>query len=104
MITSSDTIAFQSIAKMKGLKQKSVTRGIGGLFFFAGFGYVAVDQINAALGYGQKGWNQSDWNALILGGVGAAIIFIKPKYQRLKLGTMIRSIDYKSPYYQNPKY
>jgi hypothetical protein len=104
IITSNDdTIKFQSIAKIRGLKKMGIIRKIGRLMFVAGFGYVAIDQLNAALGYGNKGFDQADINGLIVGGVGGLMLFVKPRYQRLKPGTIIRSIDYKSPYYLQPE-
>ena len=100
MITSNeDTIAFLKIGKIKGLRRNGFTNKLGRILFFGGFGYVAIDQLNGALGYGRKGWDNSDRNGLIAGGIGAMLLFIKPRYLRLKPGTIIRSIDYKSPYY-----
>ena len=104
MITSNDTIAFQSIAKLygNGTQRINVTTGIGGLLFIGGLGYIAIDQLNAALGYTPSGFDQTDRNALIVAGVGAAILFLRPRTQRVERGNMmIRVIDYKSPYYLN---
>ena len=101
MITSNDTIRFQSIAKLDSRSQHrtTVNSGLGGLLLLGGLGYLAVDGINKALGYNSGGFDTVDRNALIVAGVGAAILFIKPRYQRLKPGTVIRTVDYKSPYY-----
>lgn len=105
MITSNDTIAFQSIAKLVGIRRGgiNVTSGIGGLFFIGGLGFIAIDQLNGALGYGPTGFDQSDRTALIFAGVGAAILLAKPRSQRVDRGMMIRTIDYTSPYYLNVK-
>ncbi len=103
MITSNeDTISFLKIAKIRGLQRMGLTKQLGRILFLGGFGYVAIDQLNGALGYGRKGWDQADRNGLIAGGIGAALLFIKPRYQRLKPGTIVRAIDYKSPYYLQP--
>ena len=102
MITSNDTITFQSISRIygEGIRTINVTTGIGGLLFIGGLGYVAVDQLNAALGYTPAGFDQTDRNALIIAGIGALILFVKPRSQRVDRGNMmIRTIDYKSPYY-----
>ena len=101
MITSNDTIRFQSIAKLDSRSQHrtTVNSGLGGLLFLGGLGYLAVDQINKALGYASGGFDQADRNAVIIAGVGAAILFVRPRYQRLKPGTVIRTVDYRSPFY-----
>ncbi|MEJ0056454.1 MAG: hypothetical protein WDN75_12865 [Bacteroidota bacterium] len=103
LTSNDDTIKFQSIAKIRGLRRIGALTKIGRLLFLGGFGYVAIDQLNSALGYGKKGFDDADRNGLIVGGVGAAMLFIKPRYQRIKPGTLIRSIDYKSPYYVQPE-
>ena len=100
MITSNDTIQFTSIGKIRGLKTKSASRWFGRLFMLGGFGYVAIDQLNAALGYNKSGFGTSDWTGLAVGGVGAALTYIHPSFQRLRPGTLIRTIDYHSPYYE----
>ncbi len=101
MITSQDTIEFRSIAKMdiKEDRKTNVRSGIGGLLFIGGLGFIAVDQINGAFGYSPQGWDKSDQTALIIAGLGAAMLFIKPRYKKLRPGTVIRSVDYRSPYY-----
>ncbi len=101
MITSNDTINFLSINKIDTRKHNPIDarKGIGGLLFLGGILYLSVDQINAALGYARPGFDQSDWNAVIATGVGAAMLFIRPKYKKLKPGTIIRAIDHRSPFY-----
>ena len=104
IITSNDdTIGFQSIGKIRGMKRIGALTKIGRILFFAGVGYVVVDQLNGALGYGKKGFDNADRNGLIVGGIGAGMLFIRPRYQRIKPGTLIRTIDYKSPYYVQPE-
>ena len=105
MITSNDTITFQSIAKIdrRGHYGLNVATGIGGLLFIGGLGYIAIDQLNAALGYAPSGFDQTDRNALIVAGIGAVILFVKSPYQRVDRGMTIRTIDYTSPYYLNLK-
>ena len=101
MITSNDTIPFLSIGKVnrKGFNKRSLRNGIGGLLFVGGIGFIVVDQINAALGYSPTGWDQSDRTALIIAGIGAVMVYLKPQFLRVSPGIIIRTIDYKSPYY-----
>lgn len=99
IITGYDTIPFLSIAKLEGLPKSHFLKRTGTLLVIAGLGYVAVDQVNAAFGYTKSGFDQSDWNALIIAGVGAGMLMIKPKYTRIKPGTSVRTIDYHSPFY-----
>jgi hypothetical protein len=99
MITSSDTIEFRSIAKIKGIPQPKWKQRVGGLMMIVGFGYVALDQLNVALGYNPPGFDDADWNAVKLGAVGALVLLIKPQFQRIRPGTSIRTIDYHSPFY-----
>jgi hypothetical protein len=104
MVTSNDTIKFQSIAKLhsKHIHQVRVNSGIGGLLFVGGLGYIAIDQLNASLGYNKSGWDQTDQKALVAAGVGAALLFIRPRYTRLPPGTAIRVVDYTSLFYLIP--
>ena len=99
MITSTDTIPFRSIAKIKGIPQPKWKQRIGGLMMIVGYGYVALDQLNVALGYNPPGFDNADWNGIKIGTVGALILLIKPQFQRLRPGTSIRTIDYHSPFY-----
>ncbi len=96
-----DTIPFQSIKKidLKGQRGFNVQSGVGGLFFLGGLGYLAIDQINKAFGYTDGGFDQSHRNALILAGVGAAMIFIRQRYSRVNPGVIMRTIDQTSPFY-----
>ncbi len=101
MVTSMDTIKFQSIDKLNS-SDLHVVKGssvIGRLLFVGGLGYIAIDQLNAALGYNKGGWDSGDQLALTVAGVGAVILFIKPRYTRLHPGTAIRTVDYRSPFY-----
>jgi hypothetical protein len=102
ILSSRDTIAFQSIKKIDfgTQRRKGFLRGdIGGLLFAAGLVYLGVDQLNKAFGYSSGGWDQSDTNALIVAGVGAALLFIKPRYGPVKPGVVMRTIDVTSPFY-----
>ena len=101
IITTMDTIKFQSIDKLYARDHHAVraNAGVGGLLFVGGLGYIAIDQLNAALGYNKGGWDSGDQLAWVVAGVGAAILFIKPRYTRLRPGTSIRTVDYKSPFY-----
>ena len=103
MVTSNDTLQYLAIGRIRGLSATRTNKGISGLLFLGGLGYLAIDNLNKALGYNKGGWDNGDWTALTMAGVGAAMIFIKPKYTRLKPGTIVRCIDYRSPYYKLPE-
>lgn len=103
MVTSNDTLQYLSIGRIRGLRRARTNKGISGLLFLGGLGYLGIDNLNKALGYNKGSWDNADWTALTMAGVGAAMIFIKPKYTRLKPGTIVRSIDYRSPYYKLPE-
>jgi hypothetical protein len=103
MVTSNDTLQYLSIGRIRGLSRTRTNKGISGLLFLGGLGYLAIDNLNKALGYNKGGWDNGDWTALTMAGVGSAMIFIKPRYTRLKPGTIVRSIDYRSPYYKLPE-
>jgi hypothetical protein len=101
MITSTDTIPFQSIAKMdiKSQHHINVQNGIGGLLFLGGIVYLAADGFNKALGYNSGGWDQGDSYALVITGVGAAMVFVKPRYLRVSDAVIMRTVDKDSQYY-----
>jgi hypothetical protein len=101
LITSGlDTISFLSIKKVriKSQGKVNVSKGVGGLLFIGGLLYIAVDQANSLVGSTNSSFDSTDDTALALAGVGAAILFIKPRYKRVSLGVVIRTIDYRSPY------
>lgn len=101
MISTMETITFQSIGKMdiKSQHHFNVQSGIGGLFFLGGIIYLVVDGANKALGYTTGGFDQGDAYALGFAAAGAAIIFIKPRYLRLTDAVILRTVDRDSPYY-----
>ncbi|MFM9838905.1 MAG: hypothetical protein ACKVOQ_11610 [Cyclobacteriaceae bacterium] len=104
LITSGlDTIPFLSIDKIRMQKQGGVnlSQGVGGLLFLGGLLYIAIDQVNSVVGSTKSGFDETDQTALALAGVGAAILFIKPKYKRVGRGVAIRTIDYRSLYYKS---
>lgn len=103
MITSAlDTISFLSIEKIstKSIKRVNITSGLGGAMFVAGLGFIALNQINSWVGSTKGGFDDSSGKALAVAGVGAALIFIKPKYKRISRGVTIRTVDYRSPFFQ----
>ena len=101
IISPIDTIAFQSIKKLERKVQRFNARsGIGGLFFLGGLFYLVIDQANKALGYTSGGFDEGDQRALIVAGVGAALILIKPRYNRIVPGTIMRTIDRTSPFFE----
>ncbi len=100
MVTSDDTLQLNAIAAVdsRGYWRTNVMRDVGYILMYGGIGYVAVDQINKALGDGAS-FDQNDWNALFIAGVGAAMLNIKPKYRRVKNGMVLRVVGPRSPYY-----
>ncbi len=103
MITSAlDTISFLSIEKIstKSIKRVNITSGLGGALFVAGIGYIALNQINSWVGTTKGGFDESSGKALAVAGVGAALLFIKPKYKKISRGVTIRTVDYRSPYFK----
>lgn len=103
MITSGDTIQFQDIHKIDIRKHRkfNVSSGIGGLLFLGGILYISIDRLNA--GYSTpKDLDPSVWHtSAIMTGVGAALIFIKPRYIRVNYKVTIRTVDYNSNLYHN---
>ncbi len=103
LITSGlDTIQFSAIEKIRTKSQGvNVSQGVGGLLFVGGLLYIAIDQANSLVGSTKSGFDATDQTALALAGVGAAILFIKPRYKRVSRGVAIRAIDYRSLYYKS---
>lgn len=102
MITSaSDTISFLSIVKVENKKMKTRKMGgVGGMLLFSGIGYIALDQINSLYGSTKGEFDGAYVTALSMAGAGAALLFVRPKYKRIKMGVVMRTIDYRSPYFQ----
>lgn len=104
MITSSDTIKFLDILKIDIHKHRPFrwNSGVGGLLFLGGLIYIAVDQLNTAIGVHPSGSTGDQlYIPLIISGVGAALIFIRPRYQHVNKGYFLHTIDYTSPFYQH---
>jgi hypothetical protein len=104
MITSNDTIKFKDILKIDIKKHRGPAqwnRGVGGLLFAGGLVYLAVDQLNVAIGIHSAGSADEVYVPLIVSAVGAAMVFIRPKYKRLNGIQFLQAIDYKSPFYQH---
>ncbi len=102
MITSSDTIKFQDILKVDIHKHRPFrwNSGVGGLLFISGILYFGIDRANAAIGVNSSDLPQYVWvTSSILTGVGAAMIFIRPRYTRVNTGVFLHTVDYTSPYY-----
>lgn len=101
MITNAyDTIPFISIAKVETKKIRSHrVGGVGGFMLVAGLGYIALDQLNSLIGSTKGEFNSSYITALSVSAAGAALLFIKPKYTKVKRGVVMRTVDYHSPYY-----
>lgn len=101
IITTNDTLAFTQLGKVRFKPQKtSVTSGIGGALFVGGILYFTIDQVNTLFVDGQKGIDKGVVKAsLMMTSIGAAMIFIKPKYRKV-WKYRVRTIDYTSPFYR----
>lgn len=103
MITSDDTIEFKNIKKIDIRKQRKFrpANGIGGLLFLGGIGYLGLDRLNSAIGKGPPNLDCTVLNtSIILTSVGAAMIFIKPRYIRLNYKVNVRVANYDSDLYK----
>lgn len=102
MITSaSDTILFMSIGKVENKRMRSrKLGGLGGFMMASGLLYIGLDQVNSLYGSTKGEFDGSYVTALSMAGAGAALLFIRPKYKRIKMGVVMRTVDYRSPYYQ----
>jgi small nuclear ribonucleoprotein (snRNP)-like protein len=103
MITSSDTIQFSDIRKVDIRKQRkfNVSSGIGGLLFLGGILYISLDRLNSSIGKGPPELDSSVLNtSVIMTTVGAALIFIKPRYIRVNYKVNLRTVDYNSNFYK----
>lgn len=105
MITSNDTVKFKDIHKINIKKHRGPARtssGIGGLLFLGGIVYLAVDQLNVASGINAQNDTPAEWIVPIAAiGVGAAMIFIRPKYMKINGIQYLQTVDYNSPFYQH---
>ena len=104
MITSSDTIQFKDILKVNIKKNRGPARwssGVGGLLFLGGLIYLGVDQLNVAIGINSASTPAEFYVPLMISGVGAAMVFIRPKYKRINGIQYLQTIDYRSPFYQS---
>lgn len=103
MITSSDTIQFQNIRKVDIRKQRrfNVTQGVGGFLFLGGILYLGLDRLNSTIGTTPKDIDPATLNTCIaMSTVGAAMIFIKPRYIRVNYKVHLRTVDYGSTFYK----
>ena len=103
MITSNDTIQLKDILKVDIRKHRGAPRwknGPGGLLFLGGILYLAIDQANVAIGVNSSSSPEEIYVPLAVAGVGAAMIFIRPKYKRLNGIQYLQTVDYKCPFYQ----
>lgn len=104
MITSADTVPFNKIKKIripKG-KHKDAASKFGKLLIICGLGYVTIDQLNRALGYNNAGGEeQVVKTSAILVATGSVLLLVRPRYHRVNMGTVLRTVDYKSPFYKS---
>lgn len=102
MITTRDTIQFNKIKKVGIPKdeRKGIAPLFGSLLLAGGVLYFGIDQLNSSLGYNTSGVDSQV--AKISAGLvllGAPLVLIRPAYRRVNMGTYLRTIDYKSPFY-----
>lgn len=105
MITSNDTVQFKDVLKVNVKKHRGerawAGRVIGGFLLMGGLVYFGVDQGNVALNINAQNDTPFQWIApLAVSGVGAAMLFIRPKYRRLNGIQYLQTADYRSPFYQ----
>ncbi|HLZ17523.1 MAG TPA: hypothetical protein VKQ08_10810 [Cyclobacteriaceae bacterium] len=104
MITSNDTVKFKDVLKINIKRHRGPARtgnGVGGFLFLGGIVYLAVDQLNVASGINAQNNTPVQWFAPVAAiGVGAAMIFIRPKYMRVNGIQYLQTVDYTSPFYQ----
>lgn len=105
MITSNDTVNYKEILKINIKKHRgeaSWGRRIGGgLLFFGSILYTAIDQANVAYGVNAQNNTPGQWiTPLALSGVGAALLFIRPRYARINGIQYLKMVEYTSPFYQ----
>ena len=106
IITSADTVPFIKIKKIGIPKDQrsGIASLFGGLLLAGGVVYFGIDMINSALGYNPPGIDaQVATTSAVMIGVGSVLSFIRPKYRRVNMGTFLRTVDYKSKFYKNPK-
>ncbi|MGC4020457.1 MAG: hypothetical protein QM734_00180 [Cyclobacteriaceae bacterium] len=104
MITSNDTIQFKDILKINIKKHRGPAHwsgGVGGLLFLGGLIYLSVDQLNVLINVNGQDDKPAQWIVpLSISAVGAALVFIRPKYKRLNGIRYLQTVDYKSPFFQ----
>ena len=101
MITTNDTILFQSIAGFdrKNYFRVNIMRDVGGLLFYGGLIYLAADMLYDVFQGEKIEFDQSDRTALVAASIGAVILFVKSPYRHLGRKMVIRTVDHTSPYY-----
>ena len=103
MITTNDTIPFNTIKKVKHTKKVrgNLVKDIGYIFIIAGVSYITLDRINHALGYNPGDLQPSVVRtSVILTATGTIILLLQPRYTRVNSGIYLRTIDYKSSMYR----
>ena len=101
MITTNDTILFQSIAGFdrKNYFRVNIMRDVGGLLFYGGLIYLAADILYGVFQGEKIEFDQSDRTALVAASLGAVILFVKSPYRHVGRKMVIRTVDHTSPYY-----
>jgi hypothetical protein len=106
MITSNDTVQFKDILKINIKKHRAPaswgSRVGGGFLFLGGIIYFAVDQANVAYGVNAQNDTPAQWAApFVVSGVGAALLFIHPRYLHINGIQYLQTADYTSPFYEH---
>jgi hypothetical protein len=103
MITSNDTVKFKDILKISIKKHRAPIRwsgGVGGFLFAGGLIYLAIDQLNVAIGINGPSSPAEIYTPLIISGIGAAMLTVRSKYRYINGIQYLQTVDYKSPFYQ----
>jgi len=105
MITSYDTVKFKDILKIDIRKHRGGPQwnsGVGGTLFLGGILFLGIGQLNAAIGIHSSSLSdQQLYIPLAISAVGAAMVFIRPRYKRINGIQYLQTIDYTSPFYQH---
>ena len=101
MITSQDTIEFQSVARIdrRGYYRVNIMRDVGYVLLLGGLIYAGSDLINHSLGYDKHEFDQGDKNALFAASVGALMLYVKSPYRRLSKRMVMKTVDPSSPFF-----
>ena len=99
-----DTIPFKKVDRIY-FRQPTYWNTAGGLLVTAGVGYLAIDQLNEVLVFGND-FNLDDGvvkSSAVLVGVGLPMLLIKKKSQKIKFPVRLVMAPKGSPFYVPPR-